>query len=56
MELVDNNVVHTEVLLEDLARFRDVELGPNGELYVLLEHKRDSRVIRLLPDEVGAAD
>jgi glucose/arabinose dehydrogenase len=49
MEIVDDRVVHTEVLLENLARFRDLELGPNGELYVLLEHKTDSQVVRLLP-------
>jgi glucose/arabinose dehydrogenase len=38
MELVDYVVVHTETLLEDLARFRGIEIGPNGELYILLEH------------------
>jgi glucose/arabinose dehydrogenase len=49
MELVDNRVVHTETLLKDLARFRDIESGPAGELYVLLENATDSRIIRLLP-------
>ncbi|MDH5276907.1 MAG: PQQ-dependent sugar dehydrogenase [Gammaproteobacteria bacterium] len=49
MELVDNKVVHTETLLKDLARFRDIETGPAGELYVLLENATDSRIIRLLP-------
>ena len=51
MEVVDNEVVHTEVLLEDLARFRDVELGPNGELYLLLENAAGSQVIRMVPAE-----
>lgn len=51
MEVVDNEVVHTEMLLTDLARFRDIELGPNGELYVLLEHKAGSQIIRLTPTE-----
>ena len=49
MEIVDNKVVHTETLLRDLARFRDVETGPDGELYVLLEHATGGRIIRLLP-------
>jgi glucose/arabinose dehydrogenase len=49
MEVVDNKVVHTETLLEDLARFRDIEIGPQGELYVLLEHATGSRIIRLVP-------
>jgi glucose/arabinose dehydrogenase len=49
MEVVDHKVVHTEILLEDLARFRDIEIGPGGELYVLLEHASGSLVIRLVP-------
>lgn len=49
MEVVDNEVVHTETLLEDLARFRDLEIGPGGELYVLLENAAGSQIIRLIP-------
>ena len=51
MEVVDGKVVHTEVLLEDLARFRDIETGANGELYLLLEHKSGSQVIQLVPSD-----
>jgi aldose sugar dehydrogenase len=50
LEIRDNKVVHSEVLLKDLARFRDVEMGPKGELYVLLENAGGSRIIRLVPD------
>lgn len=50
LEIRDNQVVHTEVLLRDLARFRDIEVGPRGEIYVLLENAAGSRVIRLVPD------
>lgn len=46
----DNKVLFTEVLLKDLARFRDIEVGPRGELYLLLENAGGSRVIRLVPD------
>lgn len=56
MEVVNNQVVHTETLLENLARFRDIELGPNGELYVLLEHKAGSKIIRLAPVAATAAN
>jgi glucose/arabinose dehydrogenase len=49
MEVQDNKVIHTEVLLEDLARFRDIETSPTGELYILLEHKTESQIIRLVP-------
>lgn len=49
MEVVDNEVVHTEKLISDLARFRDIETGPNGELFILLEHATGGQIIRLLP-------
>jgi glucose/arabinose dehydrogenase len=49
MEVVNDEVVHKEVLLENLARFRDIEIGFNGELYILLENKAGSQIIRLLP-------
>ncbi len=48
-EIVNNRVVHTETLLTDLARFRDIELGPHGELYILLENAAGSRIVRLVP-------
>ncbi|MDH5254417.1 MAG: PQQ-dependent sugar dehydrogenase [Gammaproteobacteria bacterium] len=50
LEIRDNKVIHSEVLLEDLARFRDVEMGPGGVIYVLLENAAGSRIIRLVPD------
>jgi glucose/arabinose dehydrogenase len=51
MKVEDNQVVSTENLLTDLARFRDIEVGQNGALYVLIEHKTGSRIIRLAPAE-----
>jgi glucose/arabinose dehydrogenase len=56
MEVVDNQVIHTETLLEDLARFRDIEIGPGGELYVLLENAAGSQIIRLAPVASKDAD
>ena len=49
MEVVDNRVTHTETLLKDLARFRDIEIGPRGEIYLLLENAAGSRIVRLVP-------
>jgi glucose/arabinose dehydrogenase len=49
LEIVDGRVAHTEVLLRDLARFRDIEVGPKGELYLLLENAAGSRIVRLVP-------
>ena len=43
--LEENKVVHREVLLSNLARFRDVETGPNGEIYVLLENNSGGQIL-----------
>jgi glucose/arabinose dehydrogenase len=40
---------YTETLLEDLARIRDVESGPDGAIYLLLEHESGSQIVRLVP-------
>ena len=42
--------VHTEILLEGLARIRDVEAGPEGTIYLLLEDESGSRIVRLVPE------
>ena len=49
MRIEDNKVVHRETLLSNLARFRDIEIGPNGELFVLLEHNSGGQIVRLVP-------
>jgi glucose/arabinose dehydrogenase len=49
MELEGNEVVHRETLIEGLARFRDIEMGPAGEIYVLLEHTSGGQILRLVP-------
>ncbi|ARN74766.1 PQQ-dependent sugar dehydrogenase [Oceanicoccus sagamiensis] len=49
LELKNNSVVQREKIISDLARFRDIEQGPNGELYVLLENKAGSKILRLIP-------
>jgi glucose/arabinose dehydrogenase len=53
IEIVDDTFVHRERLIEGLARIRDVEIGLNGELYLLLEHASGGRIVRLVPDDAG---
>ncbi len=49
MVLVDGEWVHTEILLEGLARIRDVESGPDGAIYLLLEHASGGQIVKLVP-------
>lgn len=44
-----NKLVHMETVLKDLARIRDVEIGYDGLVYLLLEMKSGSRIVRLAP-------
>jgi hypothetical protein len=47
--LEDNKAVHNEILLKNLARIRDVETGPDGAIYLLLEHASGGQIVRLVP-------
>ena len=49
IELRDGAVAGIETLLQDLARIRDVAIGPAGQLYLLVEHDTGGRIIRLVP-------
>jgi glucose/arabinose dehydrogenase/cytochrome c5 len=44
-----NRVVHRETLLEGHGRIRDIETGPDGYVYLLLEQAQGSRIVRLVP-------
>jgi glucose/arabinose dehydrogenase len=44
-----NRFVHSETLIKDLARIRDIEVGTDGLVYMLLENKAGSSIVRLLP-------
>jgi glucose/arabinose dehydrogenase len=44
-----DRVVHRETLLAGLGRIRDVAVGPDGNLYLLLEHASGGRIVRLVP-------
>ena len=45
----DDQVVETEVLLRGFARIKDVEVAPDGAIYLLLEHGGGGRIIRMVP-------
>ncbi len=44
-----NKLVHRETVVKDLARIRDVEVGYDGFVYLLLETVEESRIVRLVP-------
>ncbi|NOX51043.1 MAG: hypothetical protein GXP16_10995 [Gammaproteobacteria bacterium] len=47
------NLVHRETLIKDLARIRDVEVGFDGLVYLLLENKAGSTIVKLVPSQGG---
>jgi glucose/arabinose dehydrogenase len=49
MAIEGDRVVQTETLLEGLGRIRDVEVGVDGAVYLLLEHRAGGRIVRLVP-------
>ncbi|HMA12058.1 MAG TPA: PQQ-dependent sugar dehydrogenase, partial [Steroidobacteraceae bacterium] len=49
MVVKGDRVVHRETLLSGLGRIRDVEVGADGLVYLLLEHQAGSRIVRLAP-------
>ena len=44
-----NKPAHVETLLRGLGRIRDVAVGPDGFVYLLLEHASGGRIVRLVP-------
>ena len=48
MRVTDHRLVHQETLLEDVVRFRDIEVGADGEIYLLLEHDSGGQIIKLV--------
>jgi glucose/arabinose dehydrogenase len=44
-----DRVVHRETLLKGFARIRDVANGPDGAVYLLLEHASGGQIVRLVP-------
>jgi glucose/arabinose dehydrogenase len=50
MEVDHGRVTHREVLLAGMGRIRDVAVGADGCIYLLLEHDSGGRIVRLVPE------
>ncbi len=46
----DNKLIHKETLIKNLARIRDIEVGYDGLIYLLLENEAGSKIVRLIPE------
>ena len=53
VEVEDGRVVGEELLVQDLARIRDVDVDERGWIYLLLEHQAGGRIVRLKPTPTG---
>ena len=49
VELEGSKAVHTETLISGLARIRDIEVGFDGNVYLLLENNAGGRIVRMVP-------
>ena len=48
--LEDNQLIHKEILISQLARFRDVETSPIGEVLPLLEQAKGYKIVKIVPE------
>jgi glucose/arabinose dehydrogenase len=49
IDIENNRLVRRETLVAGLGRIRDIEQGPDGDIYLLLEHSAGGRIVRLVP-------
>lgn len=49
-EIDGDRLRHREILIRNLARIRDVEVAPDGQIYLLLEHETGAQIVRLVPE------
>ena len=47
MEFNQRTFISTEFLLQDIARFRDIEVGYDGSVYVLLENDSGGQILKI---------
>ena len=45
----DGELVERETIIEDLARIRDIEIAPSGDILLLLEHAAGGQIVRVTP-------
>ncbi|MGB0620456.1 MAG: PQQ-dependent sugar dehydrogenase [Myxococcota bacterium] len=55
LRIEDGALVEQEKLLTGLARIRDVEIGADGFVYLLLEHGEEGSIVRLVPAAAAAS-
>ncbi|MEM6705177.1 MAG: PQQ-dependent sugar dehydrogenase [Acidobacteriota bacterium] len=48
-EMEDGILKQRETLIEDMARVRDLEVGPEGEILLLLEHAEGGKIVKVSP-------
>ena len=52
VEIQDDKVVGQELIFKGLGRIRDIHTGPDGLLYLSVEHfSRNGQIVRLVPAE-----
>ncbi|MEM7413750.1 MAG: PQQ-dependent sugar dehydrogenase [Myxococcota bacterium] len=51
LRIRDGKLVDEEKLITGLARIRDVEVGADGLVYLLLEHGQEGTIVRLVPSK-----
>ncbi len=49
VEIENNEFVSQELLFDGIGRIRDIEQGPNGDIYLLFEHDAGGKIVRLAP-------
>ena len=49
IDIENNRFVETETLFEGIGRIRDVEMGLDGTIYLLFEHREGGKIVSLVP-------
>ena len=44
-----NGASHTEVLISELGRLRDIEIAADGPIVLMIEHPDGSQIVRMEP-------
>lgn len=47
-QIEDNRLVNRETLLDGVVRIRDIEVGYNGEIFLLVEHNSGSQILQMV--------
>ena len=56
LRLRRGELVEREKLVTDLGRIRDVEMGADGLVYLLIEHSDGGSIVRLVPAQDNSTD